>query len=185
MSKSVKLALFTIPLVLFLGLVVLFWSRIGEDPSVLPSARMDKDFPGFALPLLQDPSRQASVADMKGQVALVNVWATWCSSCWAEHKVLLEMAAQGVNIYGINYKDERDAALAYLEKQGNPFRLIVADETGGLGLDLGVTGAPETFLIDAAGVIRFHYAGIITQEYWQKELGPRYKALVAAKGGQK
>lgn len=191
MGRSWKL----IPLVLFLGLAGLFLKSLYDkkelqslalDPTALPSALIGKPIPDFALPSLEDPERILSQDDFKGEVALVNVWATWCPTCRAEHAKLNRLASQGVVVYGVNYKDDSEAARLWLEDLGNPYRLNVEDPLGSLGVNLGVYGAPETFLIDAEGVIHFKYIGAVDDRVWDTQLGPRYQALLdrAAEGAQ-
>lgn len=181
MSKPARIALYALPLLAFVALAILLGSRLGTDPTVLPSARLGQPMPAFALASLQDPQKQLTAADLKGEVAVLNVWATWCISCQIEHPVLLQMAQAGVPIYGINYKDEREAALKYLENHGNPFRLVVSDDRGDLGIDLGVYGAPETYLLDRDGNIRYRLVGVLDAQKWEAELKPRYEALRAGK----
>lgn len=171
-----KWLLFSVPLVLFAVMVFFFGSAIGTDPSVLPSTRIDKPFPAFQLPTLENPEHLLSEQDIKGPV-LVNVWATWCPSCQVEHPLLVELARSGIPIIGLNYKDESQAARQYLKLHGNPFKWNIADVKGDLGLDLGVYGAPETYLIDAEGKIRHRFIGAITAESWRKELWPIWQAM--------
>lgn len=181
MKKSWKIALYAGPLLVFVGLAVLLGSRLGVDPTVLPSARIGKPMPAFQLPALEDPARVVTAADLKGEVSVLNVWATWCVSCQIEHPVLLQMAAAGVPIIGVNYKDYREAALKYLELNGNPFRFSISDDKGDLGIDLGVYGAPETYLLDAEGRIRYRLIGVLDAKKWETDLKPRYDALRAGK----
>ncbi len=113
-------------------------------------------------------------ADIAGQVALVNVWATWCVSCRIEHPYLDTLAQAGIPIYGINYKDEDAAALRWLQELGNPYVATIADREGSLGLDMGVYGAPETYLLDAGGVIRYRHVGVVDEQVWREVLQPLY-----------
>lgn len=181
MTRQARIALYTLPLLAFVGLALLLGSRLGSDPSVLPSARIGQPLPAFTLASLQDPARMLTAADLHGQVAILNVWATWCISCQVEHPVLLQMSQEGVPIFGVNYKDEREAALKYLELHGNPFRAVVNDDRGDLGIDLGVYGAPETYLLDRDGNIRYRLIGVLDPDKWEKDLKPRYEALKAGK----
>jgi len=167
-----------LPLALFLSIVVLLYRGLFLDPTRLPSALVGKPFPSFALPSLDDTSHMLTRDDLKGKPALVNVWATWCTSCRQEHPLLTKLANQGVAIYGVNYKDDRDAAQHWLRTLHNPYRLNIEDAAGTLGLDLGVYGAPETFFIDAQGIIRDKYVGIIDQHVWDEELAPIYNKLL-------
>lgn len=169
--------LLLIPLILFGLMAVVLFRGLGKDPSELPSALIGKAIPAFSLPAVDDPQKMITQADLKGP-ALVNVWATWCISCKVEHPVLTALSQRGVTIYGINYKDERAAAQKWLKEFHNPYQLDVDDAQGSLGLDMGVYGAPETFLIDAQGVIRHKFVGVIDEQVWQEQLAPLYAELV-------
>jgi cytochrome c biogenesis protein CcmG/thiol:disulfide interchange protein DsbE len=173
-----KRLLLLLPLALFLIIAVLLYRGLFLDPTRLPSALIGKSFPAFTLPALDDPSRMLTRENIKGRPALVNVWATWCPSCRQEHPVLTQLSDQGVVIYGINYKDDPDAAKQWLRNLHNPYRLNIEDAAGTLGLNLGVYGAPETFFIDAQGIIRYRYVGIIDRRVWQEELAPIYDKLL-------
>lgn len=173
-----KRLLLLLPLALFLFIAVVLYRGLFLDPTRLPSALIGKPFPAFTLPALDEPSRVLTRDDFKGRPALVNVWATWCPSCRQEHPVLAELAAQGVVLYGVNYKDERKAAQRWLHTSHNPYRLTIEDAAGTLGLDLGVYGAPETFFIDGQGIIRDKYVGTIDERIWREELAPIYDKLV-------
>ena len=184
-----------IPLFLFLGLVVLFLTTLYDkknqqdlalDPSALPSALIGKPVPDFAEPMLEDPQRVITQDDLKGEVALLNVWATWCPTCRAEHAYFNKLAEQGVLIYGVNYKDNSEAARDWLDELGNPYRYSIEDRLGSMGINLGVYGAPETFLIDAEGIIHYKYIGAVDERVWRDQIGPRYQALLeqAGQGGQ-
>jgi len=117
-----------------------------------------------------------------GQVSLLNVWATWCVACRVEHPYLLDLAERGVPIFGLNYKDDGSDARKWLLDLGNPYRLDIADREGTLGLDLGVYGAPETYLLDAGGVIRYRHVGIVDQQVWESILQPLYLSLQSEAG---
>lgn len=173
-----KRALLLLPLAIFLVGVGFLYRGLFLDPSELPSALIGKPFPAFNLPALDQPERSLSLADFQGKPALVNVWATWCPSCRAEHPVLNKLAESGVNIYGINYKDERPAAQKWLKELHNPYQLNIEDAQGTLGLDLGVYGAPETFFVDAGGIIRHKYVGVIDERVWREKLAPVYQQLL-------
>ncbi|MEE1920442.1 DsbE family thiol:disulfide interchange protein [Pseudomonas sp. 148P] len=166
-----------LPLAVFLLVAVFLYRGLYLDPAELPSAMIGKPFPAFALPNVQG-DRQLTEADLKGKPALVNVWATWCVSCKVEHPVLNKLAQQGVVIYGVNYKDVNADALKWLAEFHNPYQMDIRDEQGSLGLDLGVYGAPETFFIDAKGIIRDKYVGVIDETVWREKLAPVYQALV-------
>jgi cytochrome c biogenesis protein CcmG/thiol:disulfide interchange protein DsbE len=177
-----RLKLF-IPLILF-GVMALFLFRgLGLDPRELPSALIDRPLPEFSLPSLGG-DRMLTRADIAGQVALVNVWATWCSSCRVEHPYLQQLADQGVAIFGVNYKDEAAAARRWLDQLGDPYQLNIVDKQGTLGLDLGVYGAPETYLVDAGGVIRYRHVGVVDDRVWRSILQPLYAELGAEAGSR-
>lgn len=174
----VKRAILLLPLVLFLGVAVFLYRGLFLDPAELPSALIDKPFPAFSLPAVEEGQRLISEADLKGKPALVNVWATWCVACKVEHPVLNQLAAQGVVIHGVNYKDDNVAAQKWLREFHDPYQLNIRDEQGTLGLDLGVYGAPETFLIDKHGIIRHKFVGVIDERVWREQLAARYQELV-------
>ena len=151
-----------------------------EDPHELPSALIDKPLPPFELERLGD--RQAvGTEDMLGAPFLLNVWATWCPTCRAEHGELERIAAEfEVPIYGVNYKDDPAEAVVWLQRYGNPYVFSVVDRDGQLGIDLGVYGAPETFLVDAGGVIRYKRVGAVDRRVWEQEIAPALAALEGA-----
>lgn len=165
------------PLVLFLAMAALLYRGLYLDPSELPSALIGKPFPAFSLPAVQD-GKPLTRNDLLGKPALVNVWGTWCVACRVEHPVLTKLAEQGVVIYGVNYKDVNADAVKWLSEFHDPYQLNINDEAGSLGLNLGVYGAPETFLIDARGVIRYKHVGVIDQTVWREKLAGQYQALV-------
>ena len=175
-----KRLILLVPLALFLGMAAFLYKGLFLDPQELPSALIDKPLPTFSLPDLQAPQTLITQADFKGP-ALINVWATWCPTCKAEHQMLNSLAKAGVTIYGVNYKDDAEAARKWLKDYLDPYQRTLVDAQGSLGLDLGVYGAPETFLIDAQGIIRHKYVGAIDERVWRQELAPRYQALLEAK----
>ena len=171
MKKRLQLFL---PLAIFLVLVGFFWRGLSLDPNAMPSALIDKPFPVFSLNRLED--EQPIYRDsLLGEVNLVNVWATWCAACKYEHPVLNQLAEQGINIVGINYKDNNQAALKWLDTLGNPYRFNIVDPLGSLGVDLGVFGAPETYVVDKQGIIRYKHVGIVDRQVWTETLQPIYK----------
>lgn len=161
--------LFAIPLLLFMALAVVFFSRLGEDPNRLPTALAGKPLPAFSLPTLDGGTLTQD--DLRGPL-LLNVWGTWCPACYEEHPYLLELAKQGVVIVGLNYKDDPAAARGFLQRLGSPYREVIVDADGRLGLDLGVYGAPETFVIDAGGIIRHRITGVVTPQNFAAEIAP-------------
>ena len=155
-----------------------------RDPTLLPSALVGQPFPGFDLPTLDSPPRRATQADFAGQVRLVNVWATWCPTCLAEHGELNRIRREtGLSIIGVNYKDDPDEARAWLDRHGDPYDFNVVDAAGDLGVDLGVYGAPETFLVDAGGVIRYKRVGEVSRGVWDEEIAPLVARLEAPGDG--
>lgn len=175
--------LLVLPLLAFLVLVGFFLRDLlskeeGKNELTLPSPLINQPFPEFSLPSVLDDQQTINRADMLGKPALVNIWATWCVACRVEHPVLNKLSAQGVVIHGVNYKDDSVAARKWLQDFHNPYQLNISDADGRLGLDLGVYGAPETFLIDAEGVVRYKFIGVIDEEIWERDLAARYQALV-------
>lgn len=166
-----------IPLVIALGLALVLYTAIGKDPTKLETARLNDPVPEFELSALLDEARLITQEDLKGQVILLNVWATWCPSCRAEHGYLVGLANKGVPIVGLNYKDERPTAISWLERLGNPYVFNIFDPQGELGFDLGVYGAPETYLIDKKGFVRFRHVGVVDDKIWQNILEPLYLKL--------
>lgn len=168
-----RLKLF-IPLLVFAGLAAIFWRGLSLDPNAMPSALVDKTLPAFSLTTVEDANRVVTAADMKGPL-LLNVWATWCITCRHEHGYLVKLAARGVPIYGINYKDDRAKAQGWLSELGNPYVFSAMDIDGRLGVDLGVFGAPETYFVDANGVIRYKHVGEVNEQVWTQDIEPLFK----------
>lgn len=170
-----------VPLGLFLLLAAaLLWQLArnaqGEDPTNLESALVGKPVPVFRLESLEDPDTvydRTVLTD--GKPILLNVWATWCPTCRAEHQFLNRLKAQGIRVVGMNYKDDRRKAMNWLRELGNPYTLSLFDGNGMLGLDLGVYGAPETFLIDGKGIIRYRHAGDLNDRVWQQQIKPLWE----------
>jgi cytochrome c biogenesis protein CcmG/thiol:disulfide interchange protein DsbE len=175
-----RLKLF-IPLGLFLVLTVLLLRGLQLDPQALPSALIDQPFPEFSLPML-GREQVANRQQVTGEVALVNVWATWCVSCRVEHPYLTQLALEGIPIYGINLKDVDARALAWLVELGDPYRFSIVDAEGSLGLDLGVYGAPETYVIDRQGIIRYRHVGVVNERVWVQVLEPIVRELKGDRG---
>ena len=170
--------LFLIPLVLFAVLIVFLAIGLGHDPHRLPSALIDKPAPDFALPELREPGKIISPKQMRGKVWLLNVWGSWCVACREEHPFLMDIAKSGaVPIYGLSWKDKREDALAVLSELGDPYVLTVTDFDGRVAIDYGITGAPETYLIDKNGVIRYKEPGQLTPEIMEKTILPMVRAL--------
>lgn len=169
---------YLIPLGLFVVLVVFLAIGLTRDPSKLPSALLDKPAPTFRLPQLSDPSKTFSAEDMRGKVWVMNVWASWCVACRDEHPYLLQYAKSGaVPIYGLNYKDQREDALGWLAELDDPYVLSAVDLEGRVGMDYGVYGAPETYLIDKSGTIRHKHVGPVKPEIWARDFLPLIQEL--------
>ena len=167
-----------IPLAVFLVLVGFFFVGLFLNPREVPSPLIGKPAPSFTLAQLHEPGNKLGTADMKGQVWLLNVWASWCVSCREEHPILVELAkAKLVPIIGLNYKDEPAAGMKWLQQFGNPYDRSVVDRDGAVGIDFGVYGVPETFLIDKAGVIRYKQIGPVTVEALEKKIMPMVREL--------
>lgn len=170
-----------IPLAIFIALVVFLGIGLTLNPREIPSPLIDKPAPAFNLPQLHQPEAQLKLADMAGKVWLLNVWASWCVACREEHPVLIDFAKRGVlPIIGLNYKDKRSDALSWLQQFGDPYTLSIVDAEGRVGIDYGVYGVPETFLIDGKGRIRHKHIGPVTPEVMEKEILPRIKELQGA-----
>lgn len=171
-------AKFLIPLLLFVVLVGFLAVGLNLDPHEVPSPLINKPAPAFEVPQLGQANKTFSPASMKGQVWVLNVWASWCVACREEHPVLVEIAKSGlVPLIGLDYKDKREDALAMLEKQGNPYLLSAFDANGRVGIDYGVYGVPETYVIDRAGVIRLKHIGPITPEVLKQKIYPLVSEL--------
>lgn len=161
-----KKLLFFIPFVVFLALGIMFYQQLGKDAQYMPSALIGKPVPEFQLVDLETDTVVDNSA-LPQEPYLMNFWATWCPSCSAEHAYLGELAEQGVNIVGIDYKDDTPAARQWLAERGNPYSLVLTDEMGHFGVDMGITGAPETFVIDADGTVLYRHQGVVNAEVWQ------------------
>lgn len=165
---------------LVLGLILAFFYAGFElkDARLLPSALVGQSFPAFSLPRLHDGDVLATERDLIGAVSLVNVWATWCPSCAAEHSTLSDIVrTTGIVLIGINYKDDAAKARQWLRERGDPYRFHIVDASGDLGVELGVYGAPETFVVDADGVVRHRFVGEVTERVWREELSPVVESL--------
>ena len=166
----------------FVLLVGLLSVGLRLNPRDVPSPLIGKPAPAFELPLLHAPDKTFSQKDMLGTVWVMNVWASWCQPCLMEHPVVSELARSGIApVVGLNYKDAREDALPWLRRNGDPFKLTVSDYAGRIGIDYGVYGVPETYVIDRKGIIRYKHIGPLTPEIAQKRLRPLIQEL--AKGG--
>jgi cytochrome c biogenesis protein CcmG/thiol:disulfide interchange protein DsbE len=178
MMRLFRLTRFAIPFLVFLLLILFFWKGLGTDPRQVPSALINQPVPVFALPALQDPALNLNQQLFVGHISVLHVWATWCGTCKSEHPFWVDRAKNHqVALYGLIYKDARFSAQAWLKQHGNPYAQIINDESGRLAMDLGVSGTPETFLIDAKGVVRYKVSGPVDQRLWAQEFLPRIKML--------
>lgn len=169
---------FIFPLLLFSILMVFLWKGLRLDPHKLPSALLNKPVPQFQLTTVQNEDQFFTDKNLRGQVVLLNVWATWCESCQEEHPELMEIARDyRVTIYGLDYKDTRASAKTFLQQYGNPYTLVGFDGDGDVAIDWGVYGTPETFIIDKSGIIRYKYIGPLTDDVWVNNLLPIVKSL--------
>ena len=169
---------FILPLMAFLVMVVFLGIGLKLDPHDVPSPLINKPAPAFTLPQLHEPQKTFSPADMKGKVWLLNVWASWCVSCRQEHVYLTEFARDGsINLMGLNYKDEPVAAMQWLERLGNPYKISISDIDGMAGLDWGVYGVPETFIIDKKGIVRHKQTGPVDPTILQTIIMPLIEQL--------
>ena len=169
---------YLIPLGCFIILVAFLAVGLSRDPHEIPSPLINKPAPAFQLTQLQEPNKNFGAEEMRGKVWILNAWASWCVSCGEEHPLLLEYSRTSpVPIYGLDYKDQRNDAISWLGENGNPYVLSAFDSDGRVGIDFGVYGVPETYVIDKSGVIRFKQIGPITREVWQQTILPLVKDL--------
>jgi len=171
---------FILPFVVFIVLAVFLFVGLNLNPREVPSPLIDKPAPAFTLPQLHEPQKTFSPADMQGKVWLLNVWASWCVSCREEHPVLMALAQQNiVPIYGLDYKDTPAEAERWLQKGGDPYVLSVSDAEGRIGIDYGVYGVPETYVIDKQGIIRYKQIGPVTPDSLREKILPLVAELQA------
>ncbi len=169
---------YVVALVVALALLAVFYKGLSSDPSALPSQYIGKPAPQFDLPTVRDPAKRISNEDLKGRVSLVNIWATWCVGCRQEHPFLNALSQRGeIPIYAINWRDDLGDAQRWLQGYGDPYVASGFDEDGRVGIDWGVYGAPETFLIDAAGNVVYRFPGPLNQNIWEQEFVPRITEL--------
>jgi cytochrome c biogenesis protein CcmG/thiol:disulfide interchange protein DsbE len=175
---------FWIPLTIFAVLgglffyALLFMNGGHYSPKEIPSPLIGKTLPAFSLPVLQDPKRTVTTESLRGRAYLLNAWASWCEECVHEHQFLIALARlKAVPIIGLNYKDQQSNALDWLKQLGNPYEFVLVDASGRVGIDLGLYGVPETFVIDKSGVIRYKHVGAVTEEVWREKLQPLLREL--------
>lgn len=173
--------IYLLPLLLFVGVGVAFLRGFDRDPRDIPSALIDKPAPEFSLPPLPGHKEGLSNATLKGDITLVNVFASWCIPCKAEHPIITRLAReQGVTVRGINHKDKAEDAIAWLNRNGDPYASIGVDLDGRVSIDWGVYGVPETFLLDRQGRIRFKHVGPLTPQVVEEQILPMVKHLRSA-----
>lgn len=171
---------FILPFVLFVILAAFLYVGLGLDPREVPSPLVGKPAPAFTLPQVDDPAKKFSSNDMKGQVWLLNVWASWCTACKDEHPVLMGLSRENiVPIFGMDYKDKREDGMAVLRASGNPYALVLSDAEGRVGIEYGVYGVPETYVIDKQGIIKYKQIGAVTPKALREKILPLVKELQA------
>lgn len=169
-----------IPLGLFVAFVALFGIGLTMNPKELQSEFIDKPVPEFEIEALLPGDAPVSSADLKGEFLLLNVFGSWCQACLTEHPYLMELQANNtIKLVGLDWRDTREAGIQWLQRHGNPYDIIGFDEHSEVAIGLGVTGAPETFLIDPEGQIRYKHIGPVTRSVWQTEFAPRIETLKA------
>jgi cytochrome c biogenesis protein CcmG/thiol:disulfide interchange protein DsbE len=168
----------TVPLLIFTVLIAFLWVGLGRDPREVPSPLIGKPAPSFALARLHDADARLSSDELKGKVWLLNVWASWCVSCRVEHPLLMQLSeSKIVPIYGLDYKDKPDAGRTWLAQNGNPYTASAVDLDGRVGIDYGVYGVPETFIVDKQGIVRYKQIGPITAEALKDKILPLVREL--------
>lgn len=171
MNKKIVLAV--APIITFIVLVIFFWFALENDPQKLNSNLIDKPVPEFTLPSLQNPEVVYTEKDLPQELFLLNVWGSWCGPCHIEHPYLMKYSKQySVPIVGVNYKEKVIDGLKFIEQKGNPYSMVISDSDGQFAIDLGVYGAPETYIIDETGTVRFRYVGVIDDRSWHKKILP-------------
>jgi len=169
---------YLLPLGVFALLVLLLGVGLSLNPREVPSPLIGKPAPSFQLPRLDQPEKSFSPKELQGKVWVLNVWASWCAACREEHPVLTDLAKSGIApVYGLNYKDKREEAIAWLRRFGDPYQASLFDADGRVGIDYGVYGVPETYVIDKQGVIRYKRIGPVTTEIVQKKITPLIQQL--------
>lgn len=170
--------IFILPILVLFALIWLFWRGLYLNPTLITSPLIGKSVPNFTLPRLHEANQMLNQNQFTGHVSLLNVWATWCVACREEQQTLLDFSKERVvAIYGLDYKDDRQSAIAWLAEHGNPYAAVAFDQSGNVAINWGVYGAPETFLIDRKGIIRYKYIGPITSQVVKRNLLPRIEAL--------
>lgn len=182
MAKRRKGLWVFLPLLVFVALALVLAMSLGKDPDLIPSARKGEPVPAFQLPSLLHEGKTVTNSVFKGHWTLLNVWATWCPTCHIEHPYLMELARQGVRIVGVDYKDDPAKASAWLASKGNPYVEVLVDKNGDFGLNLGVYGAPETYLINPDGKILMRHVGNVDARAWKLQILPTMQQAKHAEG---
>jgi len=167
---------FLVPVIVFLALagVLFIGVKHSPDKSTMVSQLLGKPAPAFELPVLGEPARKFSTRELAGKPWVMNVWATWCGECRAEHETLIAIARRSqVALVGLNWRDEDEAAQQWLKELGNPYNVVAVDAEGRAAIDFGVYGAPETFFVDANGIVQYRHVGAMSQEVWDREFASR------------
>ncbi|MDE4454801.1 DsbE family thiol:disulfide interchange protein [Psychrobacter sp. DAB_AL62B] len=183
MKKSQIKIWFLIPLIVFAGFIIMLYLRLGQPTEIVTNTALERPVPTFELPLLSDTSRIMTNDNLPDQPFLMNIWGSWCPTCIIEHPFLMQLEERGVKLVGVNYKDDIGDALGYLNRGGDPFSMSIQDLSGQFALDLGLTGAPETFVVDGEGIIRQHIVGEINESNWQSRITPCLMVLNDADKG--
>ena len=174
----IRRLLYIVPVVALAVIAGLLWVGLGRDPAVLPSTLIDRPLPAFELaPVRPADAEGLATDDFTGRPMLLNVFASWCVGCRVEHPFLMELEQQGVVIQGLNWKDPPGAGAAWLAEHGDPYRRAGDDRSGRTGIDLGVTGVPETFVVDRHGRVRYKHVGPVTPDDWEQTIGPLMRKL--------
>jgi cytochrome c biogenesis protein CcmG/thiol:disulfide interchange protein DsbE len=176
-TRALRYAIVAVPLLLVVGFLGVLWAGLGHNPSIVPSPLIGKPAPALTLPRLRHPGVRVTRSYFLGHVTLLNVWASWCISCRYEHPALLWLKRQGVRILGVDYKDKRANALAYLRKHGNPYRIVAFDRRGLTTINWGVYGTPETFVLGPHATIRYKYVGPISIRRARRVIEPLVRRL--------
>ena len=170
---SGKTLRFVLPLAIFLAIAFFLFRGLSLNPRAVPSPLIGKPVPPFAVPVLDDATKMLTPAELRGKIYLINVWGSWCVSCRDEHPVLVELAKKGtLPIYGLNWKDRHEDAVAWLQRYGDPYVASGVDRDGKVAIDFGVYGAPETYLVDREGIIRFKQTGPLTWRIIEEKIMP-------------
>lgn len=176
--KTLKSIRFIIPFLIFAFIVFFLWRGLFLKPNLIPSPLIGKSAPSFQLKQLTDAHKKTTEKDFLGHITLVNVWATWCVTCRAEHDFLIKLSNhQNLMLYGLNYKDNAEKANKWLSVLGNPYQIVAFDPEGKVAIDWGVYGTPETFILDKKGIVRYKHIGPLSMDVWERDLQPIIRKL--------